>query len=211
VKVGLQAAVHAKIHIRRKETSNGTRKLIDAPNHTRRIAVLGAGAWGTALANLAARPAARMRPKSRSGARPRTCRRDDRHRSQCAVSSWRAAPLECPPRRGPSRGQAQSSFSPWSRASAAAGPGNFRATCGGWRSHRCLRQGYRARNRTFPKRSRREILPGNPPAILSGRALPRGSQGLPTPSLWPRMTANSQPRSPACWRRPPSGSIPHPM
>jgi len=85
------------------------------PNHTRRIAVLGAGAWGTALANLAARPGGKDEAEVTLWAR------DPAHVAEMTATGVNArylpgVPLlsNVRPSRTQPRPRAQSSFSPWS-------------------------------------------------------------------------------------------------
>ena len=86
-----------------------------APNRKRQIAVLGAGAWGTALANLAARPTGEEETEVTLWAR------DAAHVAEMRATGINARHLpgvpllsNVHPVAEPGEAEARSSFSPWS-------------------------------------------------------------------------------------------------
>jgi glycerol-3-phosphate dehydrogenase (NAD(P)+) len=153
------------------------------PNHTRRIAVLGAGAWGTALANLAARPGGKDEAEVTLWAR------DPAHVAEMSATGINARHLPGVPLLSNVRPIADPAEAEGTELILAVVPAQALRpvleifapyVTAGVPVVVCAKGIEHATGR-FLSEVAAEILPGNPPAILSGPSFAKEvAQGLPT-------------------------------
>ncbi|HUZ91046.1 MAG TPA: NAD(P)H-dependent glycerol-3-phosphate dehydrogenase [Methylocella sp.] len=152
-------------------------------NHTRRIAVLGAGAWGTALANLAARPGGKDEADVALWAR------DPAHVAEMAATGVNARHLPGVPLLSNVRPIADPTEAKGIELVLAVVPAQalrpvleiFAPVLAGGVPIVICAKGIEHASGCFLSEVAAEILPGNPPAILSGPSFAKEvAEGLPT-------------------------------
>ena len=153
------------------------------PNHTRRIAVLGAGAWGTALANLAARPGGKDEAEVTLWAR------DPAHVAEMTATGVNARYLPGVPLLSNVRPVTDPAEAQGTELILAVVPAQalrpvleiFAPHVAGGVPVVVCAKGIEHTTGRFLSEVAAEILPGNPPAILSGPSFAKEvAQGLPT-------------------------------
>jgi glycerol-3-phosphate dehydrogenase (NAD(P)+) len=153
------------------------------PNHIRRIAVLGAGAWGTALANLAARPGGKDEPEVTLWAR------DPAHVAEMTATGVNARFLPGVPLLSNIRPIADPGEARGTELVLAVVPAQalrpvleiFAPVLASGVPVVICAKGIEHASGHFLSEVAAEILPGNPPAILSGPSFAKEvAEGLPT-------------------------------